>query len=47
MTANNDSKESQAQGRGLTQGTVPVWKKGLRTLKTAPAPRQAVCRPTL
>lgn len=33
MTANNESKESQAQGRGLTQCTVPVWKKGLRTLK--------------
>jgi len=33
MTANNESKESQAQGRSLSQGTDPVWKKGLRTLK--------------
>jgi hypothetical protein len=33
MTACNESKGSQAQGRGLTQGTVPVWKKGLQTLK--------------
>jgi len=33
MTANNESKESQVQGRGLTQRTIPVWKKGLRTLK--------------
>jgi hypothetical protein len=33
MTANNESKESQVEGRGLTQRTVPVWKKGLRTLK--------------
>lgn len=33
MTANNVSKESQVQGRGLTLGTVPVWKKGLRTLQ--------------
>ena len=33
MTANNESKERQVQGRGLTQGTVPTWKKGLRALK--------------
>jgi len=44
MTVSNESKGSQAQGRGLTQGTVPVWKKGPRTLKNCAS--QAVCRPT-
>jgi hypothetical protein len=38
MTANNESRESQVQGRRLTQGTDPVWKKGLQTLKSCTRP---------
>jgi hypothetical protein len=38
MTANNESSESQVQGRRLTQGTVLVWKKGLQTLKNCARP---------